>query len=90
MTTYNDVKTASALSADIETIDLASQVGRGTGGPYSITFASGGITVTGRADISAINLKGADALTINGEGGADKYRGRHGRLRERVRHDLQE
>ena len=67
---YNGVKTASQLSADIEAIDLASQKGGGTGTHYSITLASGGVTLTEAADVAAINLKGADTLTINGQGGA--------------------
>ena len=33
-TTYTNVKTASALSADIKAIDLASQVGSGGGTKY--------------------------------------------------------
>jgi len=67
-TTYLNVSSASQLSADIEAIDLASQgPGGGTGADYLITLASGA-TLTESADISAINLKGADTLTINGRG----------------------
>ena len=39
----------------------------GVGTPYSITLAAGA-TLTESADIAAINLKGTDTLTINGQG----------------------
>jgi hypothetical protein len=67
---YSPVSSAGQLSADIAAADAASQAGAGKGTHYSITLASGGITLTEGADLSAINLKGADTLTINGEGGA--------------------
>ncbi len=77
-TTYLNVKTESQLSADIKAIDLASQKDGGDGTVYSITFEKGA-TLTGSADISAINLTGADTLTINGLGarldGAGAYQG---------------
>jgi len=77
-TTYRNVSSASALSADIKAIDLASQAGSGSGTDYLITLASGA-TLTESADISAINLKGLDTLTINGQGafldGYGQFRG---------------
>jgi hypothetical protein len=71
--TYTNVSSAAALSADIKAIDLASQAGEGTGTHYSITLATGGITLTEGADVAAINLKGKDSLTINGN--ADELNG---------------
>ena len=75
---YLNVSTASQLSADIEAIDLASQADGGDGTQYLITLKAGA-TLTESADISAINLTGADTLTIRGKGavlnGDDKYRG---------------
>ncbi len=77
-TTYKNVSTASQLSADIKAIDLASQADGGNGTQYRITLKNG-LTLTESTDIAAINLTGADTLTINGESdtlsGADKYRG---------------
>jgi len=77
-TTYLNVSSASQLSADIKTIDLASQADGGKGTNYVITLAAGK-TLTESADISAINLTGKDTLTLNGQGaaldGAGAYRG---------------
>jgi autotransporter-associated beta strand protein len=74
-TTYSNVSSASALSADIGIIDVESS---GNGTNYVITLAAGQ-TLTEAADIDAVNLKGRDTLTINGQGavlnGADAYRG---------------
>jgi hypothetical protein len=78
---YSNVSSANQLSADIAAIDLASQAATGGGGtPYSITLATGTAwSGLESADIAAINLKGADTLTINGVGvavnGAGAYRG---------------
>ena len=67
-TTYTGVSSANQLSADITKVDLASQAPTGgVGTPYSITLAAGA-TLTESADIAAINLKGTDTLTINGQG----------------------
>ncbi len=77
-TTYGNVSNASALSADITAIDLASQAGGGTGTHYVITLKAGA-TLTEGSDVTAIDLAGSDTLTLNGEGaelnGADDYRG---------------
>jgi autotransporter-associated beta strand protein len=63
---YLNVSSANQLSADIKAIDLASQAGNGIGTQYVISLAAGG-TLTEGADISAINLKGLDTLTIYGQ-----------------------
>ena len=77
-TTYLNVSSASQLSADIKAIDLASQADGGDGTQYVITLKAGA-TLTESADISAINLTGADTLTLEGKGaildGAGAYRG---------------
>jgi hypothetical protein len=80
-TTYPTVTTAAQLSDEIREVDLASQgSGGGTGTQYLITIAAGA-TLTESAEISAINLKGSDTLTIAGQGqgasldGASLYRG---------------
>ena len=56
-TSYINVSSASALSADINAIDLASQADGGDGTHYSITLKAGA-TLTEFDDISAINLAG--------------------------------
>ena len=63
------VTTADQLSADIKAIDQDSQAQGGTGNAYSITLAPGA-TLTETADLTAINLSGADTLVINGLTGA--------------------
>src|SRR4030081_3442382 len=63
--TFTGVTSAQTLSDDIRAIDLDSQAGSGTGTAYSIALAQG-VTLLEAADISAINLKGNDTLTING------------------------
>ena len=77
-TSYLNVSSASALSADIKAIDLASQADAGNGTLYSITLKASA-TLTESVDISAINLAGNDTLTLNGQGavlnGAGAYRG---------------
>ncbi len=77
-TTFLNVSSAADLSADIKAIDLASQAGKGAGTQYLITLAAGA-TLTESADIAAINLKGADTLTLDGQGaflnGAGAHRG---------------
>ena len=64
---YLNVSSASQLSADIKTIDLASQADGGNGTQYLITLQAGA-TLSESADISAINLAGSDTLAINGQG----------------------
>ena len=59
------VTTADELSADIKAIDQNSQAGLGTGTAYSITLAPGA-TLTETANLTAINLSGADTLDIDG------------------------
>jgi hypothetical protein len=66
-TSYLNVSSVSALSADIAAIDAASQADGGNGTVYSITLKKGA-TLTESADIAAINLTGADTLTISGKG----------------------
>ena len=77
-TTYLNVSSAADLSADIKAVDLASQADGGNGTHYLITLKAGA-TLTEGAEISAINLTGADTLTLNGQGafldGAKAYRG---------------
>jgi hypothetical protein len=77
-TSFTNVSTASALSADIKEIDLESQASGGNGTNYSITLASG-VALTEAAQLDAVNLAGADTLTINGLGdtlnGAGAYNG---------------
>jgi hypothetical protein len=77
-TLYTNVSTASALSADIKAIDLASQKDGGGGVHYSITLKAGA-TLRESADIAAINIAGSHTLTIYGNGGilngAGAYRG---------------
>jgi hypothetical protein len=76
------VLNANQLSAAITTIDLESQGGTGNSGAhYFITLAAPTTWGSGleNGDITAINLKGTDALTINGVGnalnGGGTYRG---------------
>ena len=57
-TSHSNVSSASDLSADIATVDLASQASGGNGTNYVITLAAGA-TLTEAADIDAINLKSA-------------------------------
>ena len=75
---FLNVSSAAKLSADIEAIDNESEADGGNGTAYSITLQTGA-TLTESADISAINLIGADTLTINGLGavlnGAGAYQG---------------
>ena len=65
-TTYTNVSSAAALSADIAAIDAASKADGGNGTHYSITLEAGA-TLTEFAPIFAINLTGADTLTIDGQ-----------------------
>jgi hypothetical protein len=69
VTTYAKVATESALSADIQAIDFASTLSEGTNTNYTITLAQG-VTLTETAELTAIELRGSDTLTINGNGGA--------------------
>src|SRR5271155_2929987 len=77
-TSYLNVASATDLSSDIKAIDLASQASGGSGTNYLITLAAGQ-TLTETADIAAVNLKGNDTLTIDGQGallnGAGAFRG---------------
>ena len=77
-TSITGVGTASDLSAQIAVINNVSRLGQGGGAHYSITLAAG-LTLTEAADVTAIRLKGADTLTIDGLGsvldGAGAYRG---------------
>jgi hypothetical protein len=76
-TSYTNVSSASALSADIKAIDQASAADKGNGTNYSITLTARA-TLTESADIDAINLTGKDTLLIDGEGaylnGANAFR----------------
>ena len=65
-TTYTNVSSAAALSADIAAIDADSKADGGNGTPYSITLEAGA-TLTEFVPIFAINLTGADTLTIDGQ-----------------------
>ena len=77
-TSYSNVSTAADLSADIKAIDLASQASTDSGVAYTIALAAGA-TLTEAADIYAVNLKGKDTLTLDGDGailnGANAHRG---------------
>ena len=66
---YLNLSNTSELSSAIKGIDLFSQESGGTGIHYLITLQAGA-TLTESAEISAINLKGSDTLTINGQGAA--------------------
>ena len=75
---YLNLSSTSELNTAIKEIDLFSQAYGGNGNHYLITLQAGA-TLTESTDISAINLKGSDTLTINGQGaaidGAGAYRG---------------
>ena len=78
-TSYLNVSSAGALSADILAVDLASQADGGNGTHYNITLQAGASLTVNDGDIYAINLAGNDTLTLDGQGavlsGADTYRG---------------
>jgi hypothetical protein len=73
-----NLSSTSELNTVIKEVDLFSQAFGGNGNHYVITLQAGA-TLTESADLSAINLKGSDTLTINGQGaaldGAGAYRG---------------
>src|SRR5262249_6944845 len=75
---YDNVASASDLSADIKAIDLASQAAGGPGTHYVISLATGS-SLTEFAALYAVNLAGTDTLKISGNGavldGASTYPG---------------
>jgi autotransporter-associated beta strand protein len=61
------VASAQELSDAIRVVDEASQASGGNGTHYVITIAPN-VTLTETADLWAVNLRGSDTLTINGNG----------------------